>query len=264
MSRSRPRAWALALALSCALLPGRAQGQAPQAEGVIIRVEGSLAYVDAGQQQGLMEGDLLDIMSSETLTHPLSGDTLSVTPMAVGALRVRQVFARFAIGEVVHLEPGQDPMLLPVYRIMDPQRMSQVMLYAQHYTYQAAGSGVPRRLALIPGLYQLRLGAPGKGWTLLGLEAAALATGVWCRIQSDNYYDNYRGLGVGYGQDEFDRQFDRASTWRRRSNGAFWLAGAVCAYNWIDVLWLGKGPSLESGMEMSSQGLPLFQLAYRF
>lgn len=39
---------------------------------------------------------------------------------------------------------------------------------------------------------------------------------------------------------------------------------SLCAYNWIDALWLGKGPPLESGMEMSSQGLPLFQLAYRF
>ncbi|MBI2503185.1 MAG: hypothetical protein HYW07_08110 [Candidatus Latescibacteria bacterium] len=262
MSRRRPRTWVLALALSCAFLPGLARGQTP--EGVIIRVEASLAYIDAGQQQGLMEGDLLDIMSSETLTHPLSGDTLSVTPMAVGALRVRQVFARFAIGEVVHLEPGQDPMLMPVYRIMDPERMSQVMLYAQRYAYAAAGSGVPRHLALIPGLHQFKLGAPGKGWTLLGLEAASLTTGVLCRIQSDNYYENYHGLDGRYSVDEFDRQFDRASTWRRRSNLAFWLAGAVWAYNWIDVLWLGKGPSLESGMEMSSQGLPLFQVAYRF
>ena len=264
MSRSRPPAWVLALVLSCALLPGLARGQLPQPEGVIIRVEGSLAYIDAGQQQGLMEGDLLDIMSSEILTHPLSGDTLSVTPMAVGALRVRQVFPLFAIGEVVQLEPGQDPMLMPVYRIMDPERMSQVMLYAQHYAYAAASSGVPRRLALIPGLYQLRVGAPGKGWTLLGLETAALAAGVLCRIQSDNYYDNYHGLDGRYKVEEFDRQFDQASTWRRRSNRVFWLAGAVCAYNWIDVLWLGKGPSLESGMEMSSQGVPLFQLAYRF
>lgn len=264
MSPRRPLIWLFVLTLGWALLPGPAQGQTFLPEGVIIRTESSLAYIDAGQQQGLMEGDLLDIMSSEVLTHPLSGDTLSVTPMAVGALRVRQVFARFAIGEVVHLEPGQDPMLMPVYRITDPERMSQVMLYAQHYSYETASSGVPKRLALIPGLYQFKLGAPGKGWTLLGLEVASLTAGVLCRVQSNSYYENYRGLGGGYPQEEFDRQFDQASTWHQRSKIAFWAAGAFCAYNWIDALWLGKGPPLEGGMEMSSQGLPLFQLAYRF
>ncbi len=264
MSRPRPLAWALALALSCILLPSPARAEVSRAEGVIIRVEGSLGYIDAGHQQGLMEGDLLDIMSTEILTHPLSGDTLSVTPTAVGALRVRQVFQRFAIGELVHVEPGQDPMLMQVYRILDPERMSQVMLYAQRFAYAVAGSGVPKRLAFVPGLYQFKLGTPGKGWALLGLEAAALTAGVLCHVQSANYYDNYQGLGAGYTQDEFDRQFDKASTWHRRSNRAYWLAGAVAAYNWIDVLWLGKGPALESGMEMSSQGTPLFQLAYRF
>lgn len=264
MSHCRPLTWILAVALGWALLPDLAQGQASQPEGVIIRTEGSLAYIDAGQQQGLMEGDLLDLMSSEILTHPLSGDTLSVTPVAVGALRVRQVFARFSIAEVVHLEPGQDPMLLPVYRITDPERMSQVMLYAQHYSYETASSGVPRHLALIPGLYQFKLGAPAKGWALLGLEVASLGAGIWCRVQSDNYYQNYHGLGTGYPQQEFDRQFDQANTWHQRSNRAFWLAGAVCAYNWIDALWLGKAPALGGSLEMSSQGLPLFQLAYRF
>ena len=259
---SRLLTWALAL--SCVLLPGLARAEAPRPEGVIIRVDGSLAYIDAGQQQGLMEGDLLDIMSTEVLTHPLTGDTLSVTPTAVGALRVRQVFPRFAIGELVHVEPGQDPMLMPVYRIMDPERMSQVMLYAQHFAYAVAGSGVSRRRALIPGFYQFKLGSPAKGWTLLGLEAAALTAGVLCHVQSANYYDNYHGLDGRYKVEEFDRQFDKASTWHRRSNRAYWLAGAVVAYNWIDVLWLGKAPAVESGLEMSSQGIPLLQLAYRF
>lgn len=263
MSRCRPLTWIFALALGWVLLPGLARGQALLPEGVIIRTEGSLAYVDAGQQQGLMEGDLLDIMTSEVLTHPLSGDTLSVTPVAVGALRVRQVFARFAIGEVVHLEAGQDPMLMPVYRITDPERMSQVMLYAQHYSYESASSGVPRHLALIPGLYQFGLGARGKGWTLLGLEVTSLTAAILCRVQSDNYYQNYHSLTT-HPVTEFDFQFERANTWHKRSNVAFWTAGAVCAYNWIDALWLGKTPSLEGGMEMSSQGFPLFQLAYRF
>jgi hypothetical protein len=231
---------------------------------VIIRTEGSMAYVDAGQQQGLMEGDLLDIMSTEVLTHPLSGDTLSVTPTAVGALRVRQVFSRFAIGEVVHLEPGQDPMLLPVYRIVDPERMSQVMLYAQHFSYEAAGSGVSKRLALVPGLYQFKLGAPGKGWTLLALETLALTAGVISQVQSANYYDNYHGLDSRYTVEEFDRQFERANTWHRRSRAALLMAGGVFAYSWIDVLWLGKGAPLEGGMELSSKGFPLLQLAYRF
>ncbi|MCC7260940.1 MAG: hypothetical protein IT369_00325 [Candidatus Latescibacteria bacterium] len=259
---SRLLAWALAL--SCVLPPCLARAEAPRPEGVIIRVDGSLAYIDAGQQQGLMEGDLLDIMSTEVLTHPLTGDTLSVTPTAVGALRVRQVFPRFAIGELVHVEPGQDPMLMPVYRIMDPERMSQVMLYAQHFAYEVAGSGVPRRRALIPGLYQLKLGSPAKGWALLGLEAAALTAGVLSHVQSANYYDNYKGLGTGHTTQQFDYQFERANTWHNRSKTAYWLAGAVVAYNWIDVLWLGKAPAVESGLELSRQGTPLLQLAYRF
>lgn len=270
MSPRRPLIWLFVLTLGWALLPGLAQGQTFLPEGVIIRTEGSLAYIDAGQQQGLMEGDLLDIMSSEVLTHPLSGDTLSVTPMAVGALRVRQVFARFAIGEVVHLEPGQDPMLMPVYRITDPERMSQVMLYAQHYSYETASSGVPKRLALIPGLYQFKLGAPGKGWTLLGLEVASLTAGVLYRLNSNDWHDiyfHYKPNGKEFTIAELaylDMTFKKAVDRRRWSNRAFWAAGAFCAYNWIDALWLGKGPPLEGGMEMSSQGLPLFQLAYRF
>lgn len=258
-----PLALALALAFSCTLLPSPARGETSRSEGVIIRVDGSLAYIDAGQQQGLMEGDLLDIMSTEILTHPLTGDTLSVTPTAVGALRVRQVFPRFAIGEMVHIEPGQDPMLLPVYRIMDPERMSQVMLYAQRYTYAVAGAGASKRLALIPGLYQFKVGAPVKGWALLGLEAAAFTAGVLSHVQSGNYYENYDKLTT-HSVEQFDYQFERANTWHRRRNAALWLAGAVCAYNWIDVFWLGKAPALESGLELGHQGTPLLQLAYRF
>ena len=57
MTHPRPLAWALALALLCALLPRLAGAAAPQPEGVIIRVDGSLAYIDAGQQQFVHGGE---------------------------------------------------------------------------------------------------------------------------------------------------------------------------------------------------------------
>lgn len=256
----------LIVALWGAVLLGNAAAQMPpgRPEGIIVQVEGNLVYIDAGQSTGIMEGDLLDIMSADVLTHPLSGDTLAVTPVAVGALRVRQVFERLALAELIHLEPGQDPMLMPVFRIMDPDRMAQVMLYAQHYAYSSAAARNPRRLALVPGLYQLKAGSSPKGWVLLGAEAASLAAGIIGRIQSNNYYDNYHRLDSRYSAEEFDHQFERANTWRKRSNVSFWLAGALYAYNWMDVLWPGKGPAAPVSMGLSSEGVPLLQVARRF
>ena len=65
-------------------------------KGLIIRVMDRLLFIDVGRQEGVQAGDIFDIVDSEVVTHPLSGDTLSITPRSVGALQVRQVHSRQA------------------------------------------------------------------------------------------------------------------------------------------------------------------------
>ena len=68
----------LAIALLCQIAEAKMADK-----GVIIRVVEGLVYIDQGQRDGVMEGDLFDIISHEVLSHPLTGDTLAVTPKLV-------------------------------------------------------------------------------------------------------------------------------------------------------------------------------------
>ena len=96
------------------------------ADGLIIRLENLIVFIYLGEQSGVMPGDLYDILAPEVLAHPLTGDTLAVTAKAVGAVQVRQVYQRMAVGRVVYLDVGVDPMLKPISRSVEAARLEEI------------------------------------------------------------------------------------------------------------------------------------------
>ncbi len=247
----------------------KAQGALPASEsGFIIRVMDRLLFIDMGRQVGVREGDIFDIVEAEVVTHPLSGDTLSVTPRNVGALRVRQVYPKMALAELMHIQAGRDPMLMRIAPIQNPERLLEVERFLKQ---NPVDGGPPRRLALLPGVYQYTMGSRWKGMGLLGMELAALGTGIAYRISSDDWFNQYSELPPGLAPDRYDFYFDEASNRRSISNRLFWLAGAVYVYNLIDVMWMGNGgvsmkmkKSFSMGVSYSRDGAPLVQLMRRF
>ncbi|MGY8822986.1 MAG: FlgT C-terminal domain-containing protein [Candidatus Latescibacterota bacterium] len=254
------------LLASLFFIAGAAQAQMPE-KGLIIRVMDRLLYIDMGRQDGVQEGDIFDIIDAEVVMHPLSGDTLSVTPRSVGALRVRQVFPKMALAELMHIQGAINPMLMRIAPINDPERLMQVERYLKQ---SPMSGGVSQRSVFVPGLYQLRMGEKNKGLGLLGVEAMALALGMIYRIDSNNWFDSYNELPTGTAPSVFDDRFNKASDLRSRSNRFFLLAGAVYAYSLVDVMWMGgnmptnskKGLSLDIGL--GGEGAPLLQFTRRF
>lgn len=270
--------WSAAVAVLLALLlalPAVAEAAEQMAtDGMVIRVESSLVYIDIGQSSGVQKGDLYDIVASEVLAHPLTGDTLAVTPKSVGAIQIRQVFPRMSVAQIVYLRDEVDPMLQPVMRMRDPERLETVQKRMERRAYRAQGLEAPLRLAVAPGLYQLRVGEANKGRIIAGLEVASLVAGFAYRTSSNDWERKYDALTQDDPESSFDFYFEGASDRRRWSNRFFWLAGAVYAYNWMDVLWLGGSarplrsatyqPDLQFGMGLASDGQPMLQLTRRF
>ena len=263
------------LCLSClVLLSGAATFGQMAPRGTVVRVMDGLVFIDLGKRDGVMEGDLFDIMSAEVLSHPLTGDTLAITPKSVGAIRVRQVDEKLAIAELLHIQAGHDPMLMQISRVQDPERLAEIEIYLRRQMY-GPGGAISRNLALIPGLYQLKTGEKNKGWTLMGLEAVSLIAGVGYRLSSNDWKDQYDNLPAGLLQSEYDRFFDGAQSRRQWSNRFFWLAGAVYVYNLADVLMLGNGMAMSAsppaarrplalGLGLNRNGTALLQLVHRF
>ena len=245
-----------------------------EGDGLIIRVDDGLAYIDLGSRNGVVEGDIFDILDSEVLTHPISGDTLGVSPSGVGVLRVRQVFERLALAQFVHLAEGENPMLMPVSRVKDPTRRVELEAYViEQERSLSMPQGPGLRLALLPGLYQINQGRTGQGWAILGVEAAALIAGLAYRANSNDWHDTYRNLSAGLPERDYAFYFDGAAERRSKSNRFFWLAGAVYAYSWIDALWRGPGQDYarldrpakwQVGMGLDPDGGALFKLVSRF
>ena len=266
----------LSLVGLCASLAttGTAADAAGHADGMIIRVQNSLVYIDVGANDGVMKGDLFDVVSSEVLTHPLTGDTLAVTPVTVGAIKVHQVLEKLAIAKLLHMIPGEDAMLKPIVRVHDPDRLSEIEKLVSRDSYRARGVSVDRNAALIPGMYQIKTGEKNKGWAILGADVIALAAAIGYRTNSNDWYDQYNNLPAGLEDSQYEFYFSRAEDRRKASNRLFWLAGAIYAYNWADVLWLGQGAKMMGrtpdsggthlGMSTSSEGDPLLRLQHRF
>ncbi|MBA72974.1 MAG: hypothetical protein CMO73_09905 [Verrucomicrobiales bacterium] len=240
-------------------------------KGLVIRNTDGLIFIDLGREDGVIQGDLFDIIDQEVVLHPLSGDTLSVTPQSVGALKVLQIYPKMSLVQLLHIQGNRDPMLMRVAQIQDPGRLVEIdQFLAKNY---ALNSGPSLRLSLLPGLYQYHTGKRAKGLSLMGLEIAALSLGVSYRISSDDWFAKYESLGPDLTQKEYDFYFEGASDRRTSSNRFFWLAGALYAYNLVDVMWMGgDGVSsvaqtdnkLDIGLGFAASGYPLLNIMHRF
>lgn len=238
---------------------------------MIIRVKDRLAYIDAGAKDGLQAGEVFDILAVDVIAHPLTGDTLAVTPKSVGTLRVHQVFDKMAVARILMLDEGTDPMLARIGRVTDTERLQKIEAMMQRQAVMPMVSGVSRGLGLVPGLYQIKTESPVKGWALLGLETASLAAAIGYRVNSNDWKDSYDSLEPGTPQSEFEFFFQKASDRRRTSNRLFWVAGALYAYNWVDILWgrkaamhMHRTPRWQAGLSLSRQGSPMLGLRHRF
>ena len=248
------------------------------AEGMVIRIQHSskstLVFIDVGANDGVMRGDLYNIVSSEVLSHPLTGDTLAVTPMNVGAIQVHQVNEKLAIGKLLHLMPGEDAMLKPIAKVQDPDRLAEIEKLVSRARFKARGGSAPRSIALVPGMYQMKIGEKRKGWALLASDAVALIAAIGYRTNSNDWKDQYDNLPRDLAESQYEFYYSRAADRRKTSDRLFWLAAAIYAYNWADVLWLGesakmmtqKSPdhSTQFGLSATSEGYPLFRIQHRF
>jgi len=229
------------------LVPNGAEVRAStMGNGLIIRVMDRILYIDVGSQDNVKEGDLFDILEPEVLTHPLSGDTLSVSPKNIGALRVIQVFPKMALAELTHIEAPKDPMLKHISPIQDAVRLMEV----EHFEKMAMANGKSSRAMLVPGLYQYQFGDRRKGFGLLGAEFTALVVGIGYRMSSNDWNDQYNNLGPGASKADFDYYFKEADRRRTISNRALFMAGAIYAYNLFDVLWM-QDSRLPFSLELS-------------
>ena len=107
---------------------GTAGAQMP-AKGLVIKNADGLIFIDMGRKDNVMKGDLFDIIDNEVVLHPLSGDTLSVTPRSVGGLKVLQVYPKMSLVELLHIQSGRDPMLMQVVQIQSPDRLVEIERY---------------------------------------------------------------------------------------------------------------------------------------
>jgi hypothetical protein len=242
-------------------------------DGYIIRVQtGNLVLIDLGQGDGVAPGDLFDIVSAEILRHPLRDTILAVTPKAIGAVQVKQVYPRMSLALIIDLDAGEDPMLKSIMRVRNPDRIDDLAKAMTRQVFRVASSGVSLRTAVIPGIYQKQIGERTKGWALLGLETVALIGGFAYRSSSNDWLDQYHALDTSFPQTEFDRYFNEAQDRRKMSNRLFWVAGALYLYNWADVLWMGSAPRLAStagprtqvGVGLADRGQPMLQIRRRF
>ena len=259
------------IALVFLAMLGTAGAQMPD-KGLVIRNTDGLIFIDLGRQDNVMKGDLFDVIDEDVVLHPLSGDTLSVTPKSVGALKVLQVYPKMALVELLHMQGNRDPMLMRVAQIQNPDRLVEIERYMKKSHAMAMGGASPR-LSLVPGLYQLKMGDKVKGLSLLGVEVASLALGVGYRLSSDDWFTQYEDLGPGLSPTDYDFYFNEASNRHTWSNRFFLIAGALYAYNLLDVMWMGgdqmpMNASLEKktdlGLGLDRTGRPMFNLVRRF
>ena len=85
-----------------------------------------LVFIDKGADVSVSIGDLYDIVSDETVYHPLTDSVLAVTTQAVGAIKILQLFPKTSLARLVYLQMGEDPMLKEIIPIKDPERIAEI------------------------------------------------------------------------------------------------------------------------------------------
>jgi hypothetical protein len=270
VNKARGRAvvkpWALLFVAAVGLATAARAATPPEARGLIIEVADHLVYLDLGQRDGIGEGELFDIVSTEVLTDPVSGDTLMVTPATIGVVRVRQVFEKLSVAEVLQLQPGQNPLLLRVAPIQDAERLVQLAAMAA-VTPGRAGPGAIA--SLVPGLHQYRSGQRAKGIAMASAEGGLLLAATAFRWSSNDWhrrYQDYAGADEAY----LVHLGEGMQSRRRWSNSLYWLSAGVYAFNFIQVRW-GEpaepgqpATGTELGLRLDGQGSPSLCLVRSF
>jgi len=82
-----------------------------QETGYVLQVAGRLVFVDQGEQDNMRPGDFLQIIRQEIIKHPETGENLA-GEVALGAVRIVEVFPRLSTAEVVDLMRGMDLEML--------------------------------------------------------------------------------------------------------------------------------------------------------
>lgn len=79
--------------------------------GYVLQVAGRLVFVDQGEQDNIRPGDLLQVIRQEVIKHPETGENLA-GEVALGAVRIVEVFPRLSTAEVVDMVKGMTLELL--------------------------------------------------------------------------------------------------------------------------------------------------------
>ena len=74
-------------------------------QGYVLQAVGRLIFIDKGEQDDVRPGDLLQVVRQETIIHPVTGENLGAM-VALGAVRVVEVFPKLSTAEVVDLLRG--------------------------------------------------------------------------------------------------------------------------------------------------------------
>ena len=91
-----------------------------------------------------------------------------------------------SLAQLLHIQAGENPMLKQIVLIKDADRIMEIDKFTDRWMYGAAG-GISKNAALVPGLYQLKMGEKSKGWSLIGLEAVALIGAIAYRTDSESF-----------------------------------------------------------------------------
>ena len=94
------------------------ESHASDPKGTIVRVHGvgGLVFISLGEEDGVAEGDLFDVLSSA------DSDTV-----AIGQIEAVQVLTMgMSVAKVIRLREGTDPLLLKVAKVLDPARVLQI------------------------------------------------------------------------------------------------------------------------------------------
>ena len=100
-------------------------------QGYVVEIlSGRLVLIDLGAADKVAKGDYFDIVSSEVLTHPLTGDTLAVSPKSVGALQIVQVLDKMSVARLLELTPGENVMWMPIVRVQHAERLEEIQRFS--------------------------------------------------------------------------------------------------------------------------------------
>ena len=113
--------------------------------------------------------------------------------------------------------------------------------------------------ALVPGLVQLDRGERMKGWTLIGLEAAFLATALEFQLASGALHGEALGELSGGSFTVGQRFSEQSAQFARWRNGFLVAAAAVWAFSFVDA-HLPPSPSAR-GESASMADRPLMPIA---